>query len=93
MITSDLIYEAGLGRIHDLRPEAQARRCVKPASAGPNPSPSGAAARAGAASPQPRRALISRSAGAWPPGHTHMPADVTPVTGRFLPVPSQSRRR
>jgi hypothetical protein len=93
MITSDLTYQAGLGRIHDVRREAQARRCVKPASAGPNRSPSSAAARAGAASSQPRRPVISRSAGAWPPGHTLVPPDVIPVTGRFLPVPSQSRRR
>jgi hypothetical protein len=92
MISSDLNYRAGLARIDDLRREAQTTRYVKPARAGPNRSPSAARRQLLQPSPQPRRALISSSAGAWPAtGHIIVPRGVIPVTGRFLPVPSRRR--
>jgi hypothetical protein len=54
MISSDLIYRAGLARIDDLRREGQTRRYVKPARAGPNPWPSAAGRRPLQPSSQPR---------------------------------------
>jgi hypothetical protein len=77
MISNDPTYHVGLARIDDLRREAQTRRCVKPARAGPNRSPSAPPQQPVQPSPQPRRALISGSAGASPAtGHVFVPPGV-----------------
>jgi hypothetical protein len=90
MISSDRTYQAGLARVDDLRREAQTRRYVKPARAGPNPWPAAARRQPLQPSPQPRRALISSSADEWlATGHLIVQRGVIRVRGRFLPVGSR----
>jgi hypothetical protein len=92
MISSDLTYRAGLARMDDLRRQAKTRQYIKPVRAGPNPWPAAARRQPPQPSPQPRRTLVSGSAGAWPgTGHIIVPPGVIRVTGQFLPVGSHRR--